>query len=110
MRRGLIRPKGRAVRRAQTAIFSFSIKKMLIAATVSLALVYVILIALIMNYATLAASYAESIREEEAIIARIEQAYFLKLEHIAETDYRARGYEKPREEAFVTGVRPTALR
>lgn len=101
---------GTRQRRAHASAFSFSLKKMLIGTAVSLALVYVVLIALVMNYATLAVSYAESIRDEEAAIARIEQAYFSKLEYIAQTDYQALGYEKPRGEMFVAGVRPTAFR
>lgn len=84
--------------------------KMLACIGVALAVLYVALIALVMNYAALTVSFAQSIRNDEAAIARLEQAYFSELDALSRADYRALGYAKPVAHAFVTGAPATALR
>ncbi len=96
--------------KAATLRFPYSPQKTLAYVSVALALVYVALIALVMNYAALTVSFAQSIRNEEAAIAQLEQTYFSELDAISRADYRALGYEKPITHSFVTGAAATALR
>lgn len=93
-----------------TIRWSMSPVKALACVAVALALSYVALIALVMNYAALTVGFAQSIRNDETAIAKLEQRYFATLDSISRTDYRAHGYAKPASQTFVTSASVTALR
>ena len=77
--------------------------------TISLALTYVGLIAVVMSYATLHVEFTQEVRSDEASIAALEASYLATLSSLTATDYRSLGYEKPLSKRFVTGVGATAL-
>jgi acyl-CoA synthetase (AMP-forming)/AMP-acid ligase II len=75
-----------------------------------LALVYLGLIAVVMNYAASTVAFSQSVRNSEAAVAALEARYLSKISEITNVDTSSLGYEKPAEKRFVSGARPTAIR
>jgi len=75
-----------------------------------LAVSYVGLIAVVMSYATLTVEFSQSVRNDEAEIAVLEEQYLTAVSNITTTDYVAAGYTKPITKLFVPAVSVTALR
>lgn len=75
-----------------------------------LALVYIGLIAVVMSYAALTVEFSQSVRTEEAAIARLEADYLGRVAAITTTDYTALGYTKPVLQVYVPAANVTALR
>ena len=71
---------------------------------------YIGLIAVVMSYATLTVEFSQSVRNDEAVVARLESRYLAAVAKITKTDYGQIGYEKPRKETFVPAKSGTALR
>ncbi len=90
--------------------FNISPVRALAVLAATLALTYVALIAVVMNYATLTVGFAESVRDGEAAVASLESSYFSMLQSVTATNYSAAGYSKPVAQVFVTGAPTTALR
>lgn len=88
----------------------FAPVKMLICIALGLMFTYVALIAAIMNYAALTVGFAQSVRDNESVIASLEATYFSGLHAITDTDYAAQGYAKPFAQVFVPSAPVTALR
>jgi len=75
-----------------------------------LAVAYVGLIAVVMSYATLTVEFSQSVRNDEATIAMLEERYLAEVVHITNMDYVVAGYAKPIAELFVPEESVTALR
>ena len=75
-----------------------------------LAVAYIGLIAVVMNYAALPVEFSQSVRSDEAVIAALEGQYLASIARITDTDYAAKGYAKPLAELFVPATSVTALR
>lgn len=76
----------------------------------ALVVTYIGMIAFIMSYAAHTIEYAQSVRNEEAAVAGLEQQYLAAVAEITQTDYQALGYVKPTSKTFVRGTPATALR
>lgn len=72
--------------------------------------VYIALIAVAMSYATLTVEFAESVRSQEAAVAKLEAEYLARVSAISTSDYRAAGYATPVTKTFVAAPSGTALR
>lgn len=77
---------------------------------VVLALAYIGLIAIVMNYATLTVNFSQSVKNDEASVATLESQYLVSVENITNTDYVADGYALPIAQVFVPSNGVTALR
>ncbi len=75
-----------------------------------LVVVYMALIAVAMSYAALTVEFAESVRSQEAAVAKLEAEYLARVNAISTSDYRAAGYVKPIAKTFVAAPSGTALR
>lgn len=75
-----------------------------------LAIAYVGLIAMAMSYAAMTVEFAQSVRMDQAAIARLESDYLATLDGITDTDYAAEGYAKPAAPIYVPKAPATALR
>jgi len=75
-----------------------------------LALTYIGLIAVVMSYAALTVEFTQSVRNDEAAVARLESQYLNTVSQISNTDYASVGYTKPLSKTFVTTKSATALR
>ena len=75
-----------------------------------LAVTYIGLIAIVMNYAASTVAFSQSVRSSEAAVAALETRYLAKVTEITNADYSALGYEKPALKVFVSAARQTALR
>ena len=74
------------------------------------ALVYVALIAVVMSYVALTIEFTQSVRNDEAAVASLEQQYLARVAEISTTDYTAMGYDKPTVQTYVPTESVTALR
>ena len=75
-----------------------------------LTVTYIGLIAVVMSYAALTMEFSQSVKDNGAMVAALENRYLAVLEHITGTDYGAEGYMKPQRETFVPTKSVTALR
>ena len=75
-----------------------------------LAVSYIGLIAVVMSYAALTVEFSQSVRNDEAEVALLEQQYLSAVAGVAGTDYATAGYVKPLAELFVPTASVTALR
>lgn len=75
-----------------------------------LAVAYVGLIAVVMTYAALTVEFAQSVRNDESVVAVLESQYLSNVAQITNTDYVSAGYAKPVAELFVPTKSATALR
>ncbi len=71
---------------------------------------YIGLIAVVMSYAALTIEFSQSVRNDEAIVAKLEATYLDAVTRITATNYAAEGYAKPVAEHFVPTKSATALR
>lgn len=74
------------------------------------AVVYVALIAFVMSYAAVTVEFAQSVRNDEAEVAKLEATYLAAVASITSSDYASAGYAKPIAQTFVAGAPATALR
>jgi len=89
--------------------FHFSIPAFLTGTVVFLAVVYLGLIAVIMNYAALTIEFSQSVRNDEAAVATLEAQYLAAVSRITTTDYAAAGYAKPIAVQYVSAANVAAL-
>jgi hypothetical protein len=75
-----------------------------------LAITYIGLIAVVMNYAALTVEFSQSVRNEEAAVASLEGQYLAVVARITTTNYTAEGYTLPLKKTFVKTDSATALR
>jgi hypothetical protein len=90
--------------------FSFSLPTICFGLVVVLALSYIGLIAVVMNYAALTVNFSQSVKNDEAAVATLESQYLASAENITNIDYSALGYAPPIAQVFVTTKSVTALR
>lgn len=76
----------------------------------TLLVVYIGLIALVMSYASVTISYAESIKDDESQVAVLETQYLESLATLTSIDYSEHGYVVPQVTAYVRETGVTALR
>ena len=96
--------------RVRTTHLPLSPITLALALAATLGVVYIGLIATVMSYATLTVGFAQSVRDDEAVIATLESRYLDTISEITATDYVALGYEKPVQQTFVPKAPVTALR
>lgn len=75
-----------------------------------LTMIYIALIAVTVSYAALTVESAQSVRNEEAVVASLESRYLAAIAEVTAADYHALGYVKPGEKTFVATKSGTALR
>ena len=75
-----------------------------------LAVAYIGLIAVVMNYAALTIEFSQSVKNDEASVAVLESQYLGGVANIESLDYHTLGYATPREKIFVPAASMTALR
>ncbi|MBI4065624.1 hypothetical protein HY412_00320 [Candidatus Kaiserbacteria bacterium] len=75
-----------------------------------LAVTYIGLIAIVMSYAALTVEFSQSVRNDEAAVAVLEEQYLANVSNITKTDYTAAGYSLPIAKTFVQADSVTALR
>lgn len=90
--------------------FPFSPVSVCIGLVSSLAVTYIILIAVIMSYAALTVEFSQSVKNDGASVATLESQYLANVVTITNTDYTTEGYAKPVATAFVPTQSVTALR
>jgi len=88
----------------------FSFAKLCLGIVAVLTVVYIGLIAVVMNYAALMVEFSHSVRNDEAAVAALESRYLAAVAAITSTDYFAEGYVTPVEKRFVPAKSVTALR
>jgi hypothetical protein len=71
---------------------------------------YIGLIAVVMSYAALTVEFTQSVKSDEAVVARLESQYLDQVARVTNTDYAAAGYTKPEQLVFVREKSRTALR
>ncbi len=71
---------------------------------------YIGLIAIVMSSAVLTVEFSQSVKNDIAAVAMLEEQYFANVVHITGTNYVVEGYEKPLKKAFVRAESVTALR
>lgn len=71
---------------------------------------YVALIAVVMSYASLTVNFAQSVRDNEALVAGLEARYLAAVSEVTAADYASEGYAKPARVTFVPAARQTAVR
>ena len=74
------------------------------------ALIYVGLIAVVMNYAALTIEFSQSVKNDEATVATLESQYLSAISSITATDYATAGYTSSVTKTFVPKQGATALR
>ena len=89
---------------------SFSLTSLLGGAVGVLIVVYIGLIAVVMSYAALTIEFSQSVRDDEAEVAALEERYFSVMSEIMQTDYAAENYAAPTAKIFVREKSVTALR
>ena len=77
---------------------------------VILALTYIGLIATVMSYAALTVEFSQSVRNDEAAVAKLESRYLAVVSQITSINPEVAGYEKPTTLIYVPTKRATALR
>jgi hypothetical protein len=75
-----------------------------------LAVIYVGLIAVVMSYAALTVEFSQSVRNDEAAIAILEERYLANISNVTQIDYVSAGYTIPVSKTFVQAKSATALR
>lgn len=90
--------------------FSFSPVMLCVGIVVALATTYIGLIAAVMSYARLTMEFSQSVKNDEAVVAVLENRYLAAVARITSTDYVAAGYVTPRREIFIPAQNVTALR
>lgn len=75
-----------------------------------LAVTYIGLIAVVMSYATLTVEFSQSVRNDEAAVAVLEEQYLANILYITKMDYASIGYALPVAKTFVQAKNVTALR
>lgn len=75
-----------------------------------LAVGYIGLIAVVMSYAALTVEFAQSLKNDEAVVATLESQYLRKVADIESMDYKSAGYTAPLAKVFVPAASVTALR
>lgn len=90
--------------------FSYSAISLCFGVVAVLAIAYIGLIALIMSYGALTVEFSQSVRNNQAEIAKLERQYLATMAHIMKTDYVAAGYAIPHSKVFVPTKSVTALR
>lgn len=75
-----------------------------------LVVAYIGLIAIVMSSAVLTVEFSQSVKNDTAAVATLEQHYLASVARIAGTNYANEGYAKPLKTAFVTTENVTALR
>ncbi|MGD0328146.1 MAG: hypothetical protein ABSB00_00310 [Minisyncoccia bacterium] len=88
----------------------FSLTTFCCCAVAVLAVAYLGLIAIVMSYAALTIEFSQSVKNDEAVVATLEQQYLSIVSQITNTDYAAAGYALPVAEIFVPAKDVTALR
>jgi len=88
----------------------FSFLTLCVGTAVISAVIYVALIAVVMSYATLTVSFAQSVKNDQSKIAQLESQYLGSIAQIEGLDYQKAGYATPKVRIFVPTVRMTALR
>jgi acyl-coenzyme A synthetase/AMP-(fatty) acid ligase len=76
----------------------------------TLAVTYIGLIAVVMSYAALTIEYAQSVKDDGAVVATLESQYLARVASVENTDYLAAGYAKPADTVFVPTASVTAMR
>ena len=71
---------------------------------------YIGLIAVVMSYAALTVEFSQSVRDDEAAVAKLEASYLAGVSRVTRTDYLAAGYAKPAATIFIREQGATALR
>lgn len=89
---------------------SFSLTTFCSCAVAVLVVAYIGLIAVVMSYAALTIGFSQSVKNDEAVVATLEQQYLSTVAQITNTDYAAAGYALPVAEIFVPAKNATALR
>ena len=77
---------------------------------VVLVITYIGLIAVVMSYAALTVEFSQSVRNDEAEVAKLESEYLDITARITNTDYTIEGYALPIVKIFVPAKSVTALR
>ena len=90
--------------------FSFSLPAICFGLVVVLALAYIGLIAVVMNYAALTVNFSQSVKNDESIVATLESQYLASVASITNTNYTVEGYAPPIAQVFVPTKSVTALR
>lgn len=90
--------------------FPFSLVSLCAVAVASLAVVYIALIAIVMNYAALTVEFSQSVNTTEASVAILDSQYLSNVARIESLDYRTGGYVKPLTKIFVPAKSMTAVR
>ncbi len=75
-----------------------------------LVLIYISLLAVVMNYAALTVEFSQSVRNEESMIAKLEWQYLAAVSGISKTDYINNGYALPLKTFVRIEKSTTALR
>lgn len=78
--------------------------------TAVLLITYIGIIAVVMSYATLTVEFSQSVRNDEAAVAVLENRYLNNINSITTADYSAAGYSLPTAKIFVPAKSVTALR
>lgn len=90
--------------------FQFSPVQLCFGVVAILAVTYIGLIAVVMSYATLTVEFSQSVRNDEAKVAVLEEQYLSNVLRITKTDYVFAGYAIPIAKTFVQTKSVTALR
>ena len=76
----------------------------------TLIVAYIGLIAVVMSYAALTIEFSQSVRNDEAKVAALEERYLDAVAQVMATDYTAANYAPPRAKIFVRAASVTALK
>lgn len=93
-----------------TARRPFSLVSLSASIVAMLAVGYIGLIAVVMNYAALTVSSSQSVKNDEAAVALLEGQYLDSLAAIERVDPLAAGYATPLTTQYVRAASATALR
>lgn len=88
----------------------FSFLSLAVGVVAVLGVVYIALIAVVMNYAALTVEFSQSVKNDEAALAILESEYLASISRIQSIDYRTLGYTTPTTKIFVPAASVTALR
>jgi hypothetical protein len=89
---------------------SFSLPTICFGLIAVLALTYIGLIAVVMNYAALTVTFSQSVTNDEATVGTLESQYLASVANITNANYVALGYAPPIAQVFVPTKSVTALR
>lgn len=92
------------------ARFPFSFFSLCTGAVGVLLVSYIGLIAVVMSYAALTVEFSQSVKQDEAVVAVLENQYLASVARITSTDYLTQGYTKPTAQIFIAAQSVTALR